>query len=364
MTSVQVEEWLRQGIAAARAGDTENAYELLLKVVDVDEYNEQAWLWLSSVVESDADREVCLENVLAINPENKVAKAGLVHLHSKAAELAAAAETLPEPVSRSEPTPAEFAAEEYLQALQSDWWDEPETLEGAVEAADSWEAQPASEKALTVEIGEGRLGWRGVQATGRRIRALLQSLVAPAFLLLGLLAGALAIMAILRLDLFDSAKQDYADAMQPLWEEYDAWWKGPEGALINELNRPCGPGADGWRNWDVLVVCSERQSAVCSHVINQCGSDFEAMRERVYEWSQEAGQAGETLLASFEAVSPPDGISSAHEQFLACLRTRVADAGRIARLTRGEPISQTDYTPTCQMFSTAEAEVQAYINSQ
>ncbi len=60
MTSYQVAEWLRKGIAAAQAGDAQQAYEWLLKVVDVDEHNEQAWLWLSSVVESDGDREVCL----------------------------------------------------------------------------------------------------------------------------------------------------------------------------------------------------------------------------------------------------------------------------------------------------------------
>jgi len=74
MTSYQVAEWLRQGIAAAQAGDADRASELLMRVVDVDEYNEQAWLWLSSVVDSDTDREVCLENVLAINPDNKLAK--------------------------------------------------------------------------------------------------------------------------------------------------------------------------------------------------------------------------------------------------------------------------------------------------
>ena len=43
MTSFQVAQWLRQGIAAAQAGDAKKAYDLLLKVVDVDEYNEQAW---------------------------------------------------------------------------------------------------------------------------------------------------------------------------------------------------------------------------------------------------------------------------------------------------------------------------------
>lgn len=68
---------LQQGIALAKAGRREDARNALLQVIDQDEMNETAWLWLSGVVESDDDKAIALENVLAINPNNEWAKRGL-----------------------------------------------------------------------------------------------------------------------------------------------------------------------------------------------------------------------------------------------------------------------------------------------
>ncbi len=68
---------LKQGIAAARNGRKAEARDKLMLVVELDEQNEQAWLWLSGVVESDNDRRVCLENVLTLNPTSAVAQKGL-----------------------------------------------------------------------------------------------------------------------------------------------------------------------------------------------------------------------------------------------------------------------------------------------
>lgn len=83
-TIAQVTELLRQGIAAAKAGREQEARHVLLQVTDLDERNEQAWLWLSGIVESLEDRRVCLENVLAINPNNSHAQAGLRWLEQHA----------------------------------------------------------------------------------------------------------------------------------------------------------------------------------------------------------------------------------------------------------------------------------------
>jgi len=68
---------LQQGIASARAGQREQARNILMQVVELDEQNESAWLWLSGVVDSDDDKAVALENVLALNPNNEWAKRGL-----------------------------------------------------------------------------------------------------------------------------------------------------------------------------------------------------------------------------------------------------------------------------------------------
>jgi tetratricopeptide (TPR) repeat protein len=67
-------------------------------VVDADENNVQAWLWLSSVVTTLEDREVCLENVLALDPENEAVRLGLATVR---AEIAATPEIEPESALQS-----------------------------------------------------------------------------------------------------------------------------------------------------------------------------------------------------------------------------------------------------------------------
>ncbi len=75
-----VEAWLRAGITAVKKGDRVQGRELLEKVLAADERSEQAWLWLSGAVETAEERQICLENVLTINPNNALAKKGLAKL--------------------------------------------------------------------------------------------------------------------------------------------------------------------------------------------------------------------------------------------------------------------------------------------
>ncbi len=70
-------ELLQKGIALARAGRREEARNILLQVVEQDEQNESAWLWISGVVDTDDDKAIALENVLTLNPNNEWAKRGL-----------------------------------------------------------------------------------------------------------------------------------------------------------------------------------------------------------------------------------------------------------------------------------------------
>ncbi len=73
---------LNQAIIAAKAGRNSEARRLLEIVLDADERNEQAWLWMSSVVDSEEERSICLENVLTINPRNEKARTVLAALVS------------------------------------------------------------------------------------------------------------------------------------------------------------------------------------------------------------------------------------------------------------------------------------------
>ena len=92
---------LKQGIAALNAGRKVEARNLLTQVVQQDDRNEMAWLWLSGAVDTDEDRRICLENVLAINPNNGVASRGLESLIAK--EGVRPLKSVSPPTPRAEP---------------------------------------------------------------------------------------------------------------------------------------------------------------------------------------------------------------------------------------------------------------------
>jgi hypothetical protein len=73
---------LDDAIQAIRMGDREEGRRLLEETLEADEGNEEVWLWLTAVVDTDEDREVCLENVLALNPNHRVAQKALEDLRS------------------------------------------------------------------------------------------------------------------------------------------------------------------------------------------------------------------------------------------------------------------------------------------
>ena len=97
---------LHQGIAAAKAAqqmdshaslpsDTgpitkadlkQQARDLLTQVIDLDSSNVQAWLWLSTVLDSVEDKITCFENVLFLDPKNQYAETSLRQLRQYLAE--------------------------------------------------------------------------------------------------------------------------------------------------------------------------------------------------------------------------------------------------------------------------------------
>lgn len=77
-------ELLRRGIAAAKAKRRREALESLQAVTThaeaTSEQQVQAWLWLSGVHETPAQRRTCLEAVLRLDPQHAVARKGLARL--------------------------------------------------------------------------------------------------------------------------------------------------------------------------------------------------------------------------------------------------------------------------------------------
>ncbi|MEZ4590038.1 MAG: hypothetical protein R3D55_02675 [Chloroflexota bacterium] len=81
-----VRELLRQGTAAAKAGDKDEAFHYLSWVLRTDSSEQQqaqAWLWLSEVYEATEDKRHCLEQVLAFDPTHGVARRGLALLDGR-----------------------------------------------------------------------------------------------------------------------------------------------------------------------------------------------------------------------------------------------------------------------------------------
>lgn len=129
---------LSAGIRAVKNRDLETGRALLMQVVERDEHNEQAWLWLSGAVESDEDRRICLENVLAINPNHAAAQRGLAKLGPAPDEPKAEA-GLREHVVRREVAPVSLAqALLHPEAQIKEWrWSDPTAYTPQVAAVET-----------------------------------------------------------------------------------------------------------------------------------------------------------------------------------------------------------------------------------
>lgn len=70
----------RRGAAAASAGHRTVAAGLLRQAVRLNPGHEQAWLWLSGVLDDPGDIRFCLQTALELNPANERARQGLAQI--------------------------------------------------------------------------------------------------------------------------------------------------------------------------------------------------------------------------------------------------------------------------------------------
>ncbi|HLF26560.1 MAG TPA: hypothetical protein VJG32_09495 [Anaerolineae bacterium] len=75
---------LEQAITAIKAGDKQNGRWFLAQALQTDPGDDKIWIWMSAVVDSDAQRRECLERALSINPHNDLARRGLSKLQAAA----------------------------------------------------------------------------------------------------------------------------------------------------------------------------------------------------------------------------------------------------------------------------------------
>jgi hypothetical protein len=77
------EDRLQQAISMSRAGDKEEARQLLSKILEDEKNNEVAWLWLADTMPDDEHRMEVLQESLFYNPDFELARKGLETLKKK-----------------------------------------------------------------------------------------------------------------------------------------------------------------------------------------------------------------------------------------------------------------------------------------
>lgn len=95
LDAVATDDLLQKGIDILNAGRKAEARRLLTQVVQQDESNEMAWLWLSGAVDTDEERLTCLENVLAINPNSSIAQQGIAKFRKPSQRFGSASDVVP-----------------------------------------------------------------------------------------------------------------------------------------------------------------------------------------------------------------------------------------------------------------------------
>jgi hypothetical protein len=86
MTDTSTSDLVQQGLTAARVGDTKEARRLLEQATYDMPDSVEAWLALAGVVDYMEEKRNCFEKVLALDPDNAEAQAGLALVEQKLAE--------------------------------------------------------------------------------------------------------------------------------------------------------------------------------------------------------------------------------------------------------------------------------------
>jgi LysM repeat protein len=95
---MEAQEAIERGVEAARAGNQRTAYYYFNAATRADPTSEQAWLWRASAAPRPEEALNCLAAVLALNPDNPVARHGLEQI---SAAVAAARDQEPEAITPS-----------------------------------------------------------------------------------------------------------------------------------------------------------------------------------------------------------------------------------------------------------------------
>lgn len=95
--ATETEKLLRRGTVHFKSGDFRGAHRAWRRAAMLSPYNIDVWRNLQRVVSSDEDRRVCLQNILAIDPNDEEAAASLNVYFEDTAPVKTVSNTPPEP---------------------------------------------------------------------------------------------------------------------------------------------------------------------------------------------------------------------------------------------------------------------------
>lgn len=72
------DKMLQEAIIAIANGQRKRGRDLLTRLLRANQTNPDYWLWMSSVVDSHKERVYCLQSVMRLDPQNPIARQGLV----------------------------------------------------------------------------------------------------------------------------------------------------------------------------------------------------------------------------------------------------------------------------------------------
>jgi hypothetical protein len=72
------ENMFHEVMGAISQGQRARARDLLTRLLKTNQGNVEYWLWMSSVVDTPQERIYCLETILRLEPNNPIARRGLI----------------------------------------------------------------------------------------------------------------------------------------------------------------------------------------------------------------------------------------------------------------------------------------------
>jgi tetratricopeptide (TPR) repeat protein len=81
-----VDTLFEQAVEALRQDDRVRARELLTRLIKANQKDVNYWIWMSAAVDTPKERVYCLETALKLDPENEIAKRGLMLIGARPPE--------------------------------------------------------------------------------------------------------------------------------------------------------------------------------------------------------------------------------------------------------------------------------------